>query len=81
MNDTLPFIAKELIDREVVKNGIENQRTQVLKEEKCTIGNLWTQVLEHYSQVARVSIRVFFETLLVIEDSSSLLGSRREWEG
>ena len=73
VDDTLPFITKELVHREVVEDGIEDQRTQVLKEEKCTIRYLGTQVLEHYSYVVLVFITVVFETLLVVKDDWPLL--------
>lgn len=49
---TLFFVAKILVDREVVKDRIEQQRPQIFKEEKCAILDLWTQILENYSQFA-----------------------------
>lgn len=40
VNDALVFVAKELIYGEVIEDRIENQRTQVLKEEKSAILDL-----------------------------------------
>lgn len=37
VGDSFSFIAKILIDREVVEDRVEDQRTQILKEEKCAI--------------------------------------------
>lgn len=71
MDDSLPFVAKELVDREVIKDGTKEQRTQVFKEEKCAMGNLCAQVLEHYSQV--VSITIILETFLVVKNNRLFL--------
>lgn len=49
MNDTFCLVAKELIYREVVKDGVEDQGTQIFPEKECTIRNLWAQVLEDNS--------------------------------
>lgn len=49
VDETLPFITEVLVNREEVEDGIYEKRTQVLPEEKCPIGDLWTQILEHYS--------------------------------
>jgi len=49
VDDSLPLVAKKLVDWEVVKNRIEHQRTQVFTEKECAVGNLWTQVLENNS--------------------------------
>lgn len=40
-DDTFTFVAKVLVDREVIEYWIEKQRPQILKEEKCPIRNLW----------------------------------------
>ena len=51
MDDTFGLVAEELIDREVVKDGVEDQGAQVFKKEESAIRNLWTQVLEDNSYV------------------------------
>lgn len=38
--DTFLFVTKVLINREVVKDGVDDQRSQILAKEKSTIRNL-----------------------------------------
>lgn len=47
--DVFPFVAEELVDREIVEDGVDDQRTQVFKEEERTVRNLWAQVFEYDS--------------------------------
>lgn len=42
VDDTFSLVAKILVDREVIENWIEKQRSQILAEEKRTVRNLWT---------------------------------------
>lgn len=37
VDDSFPFITKILIDGEVVEDWVEDQRTQILPEEKCAV--------------------------------------------
>lgn len=48
VDDALSFVPKVLVHGKEVKDRVEDQRTQILKKEKCAIGNLWAEVLEHY---------------------------------
>jgi len=64
-----PFVAKELIDREVVENGVDDQRTQVFPEKESTIRNLWAQVLKYHGYGVGIAIAIIFETLLAAKDS------------
>lgn len=47
VHDTVTFITEVFIHRKVVKERIDNQRTQVFPEEEYTVGNLRAKVLEH----------------------------------
>lgn len=67
--DTFLFVAKVLINREVEKDGVDYQRTQVLKKEESTVRNLGPQVLKHYSYGVGITLRILFEALLAVEDS------------
>lgn len=49
VDDALPFVAKVTVHRKEVKDGIEDQGTEVLPEEKSTVRNLWSKVLEYNS--------------------------------
>lgn len=49
VHDTFLFVAEVAINRQVVKDGVDNQRTQVFKKEKSTVRNLGPQVLKHHS--------------------------------
>lgn len=42
MNRTVLLVAEKLVDWEVIEDGIEKQRPQVLEEEKSAILDLWT---------------------------------------
>lgn len=76
MDDTFCLVAKELIYREVVKDGVEDQGTQVFPKEECTIWNLRAQVLEDDSYVVRVVATIFSEAFLVVKNSRPLLRTR-----
>lgn len=49
VDDALPSVAKVAVHRKEVKDGIEDQGTEVLPEEKSTVRNLWSKVLEYNS--------------------------------
>lgn len=51
VDDMPPSITEVLIYWKVVEYWIDYQRPQILPEEECTVGDLWTQVFEYYSQV------------------------------
>lgn len=73
VNDTLALVAKELVHREVVEDGIDDQRAQILPKEEYRIRNLWAQVLEHDCDVVCISIPILFEVFLVVKDGGPLL--------
>lgn len=81
VDDTLSFVAKELVQRKVVEEGKDDQRTQVFPEEEYTVGNLRAKVLEHYSKVVRASTAIIVETLPRAEDNRPLFRSRLDGEG
>uniref|UniRef100_A0A2P2JAE9 3-oxo-5-alpha-steroid 4-dehydrogenase family protein n=1 Tax=Rhizophora mucronata TaxID=61149 RepID=A0A2P2JAE9_RHIMU len=72
-DDSFALIAKELVHREVVEDGVKDQRTQVFPEKKCLIGDLGAQVFENYSHAVQIPITIFLETLLVVKDYRPLL--------
>lgn len=37
VDDSLAFVTKILVDREIIEDWVEDQRTQILPEEKCSI--------------------------------------------
>lgn len=76
MDNTFCLVAKELIYREVVKDGVEDQWTQVFKEKEGTIRNLWAQILEDNSYAVRVVATIFSEAFLGVKNSRPLLGTR-----
>lgn len=77
MDDTLCLVAKELIYWEVVKDGVEDQGTQVFPKKECAIRNLRAQILEDNSYVVRVVATILSETFLVVKNRGPLLRTRR----
>lgn len=49
VDHTFTFVTKILVDREIIEDWIEKQRSQILAEEKCPVRNLWAQILEYNS--------------------------------
>lgn len=81
MNDTLTGIAKIPIHWVVViKDGVDDQRAQILPEEKGTVRDLHAQVLKHHSKVVCISITIILEFLLSVEDDRFPMGSRLKGE-
>ena len=80
MDDTFGLVAEELIDREVVKDGVEDQGAQVFKKEESAIRNLWTQVLEDNSYVVWVVATILSQAFLVVKNGRPLLWTRLNWK-
>lgn len=49
VDDAVLFVAKDLVYGKVIEDGIENQRAQVLPEEKSAITDLCPEILENNS--------------------------------
>lgn len=78
VNDSLTGITKILINWVVIKDGVDDQRAQILPEEKSAVRNLNAQVLKHHSKIVCVSITVILEILLRMKNNRFHTGSRLE---
>lgn len=82
MNDTLTSIAKILIHWIVViEDGVDDQRAQILPEEKDAVRDLHAQVLKHHSKGICISITIILEVLLRVKYNRFSTGSRLEGQG
>lgn len=58
MNQSLLLITKIFVNLKEVKDGIDDQRTQVFTKEECSVRHLWTQILENNCKAFCIFIRI-----------------------
>ena len=65
------------VDGKKVEDRVYEERTQILKEEKCRILDLRTEVFQYHFVVGRTLLKVITNRFSIIENSRTSLSRRR----